>query len=46
MEFKVANPEALPDAAKWLIDNAGDKRVFVFQAPMGAGKNYIYKSNM
>ena len=44
MEFKVANPEALPDAAKWLIDNAGDKRVFVFQAPMGAGKTTFIKA--
>jgi len=44
MKFKVANPEALADAAKWLIENAGDKRVFVFQAPMGAGKTTFIKA--
>lgn len=44
MEFKVANPEGLADAAKWLIDQAGDKRVFVFQAPMGAGKTTFIKA--
>ncbi|GGE25358.1 MULTISPECIES: tRNA (adenosine(37)-N6)-threonylcarbamoyltransferase complex ATPase subunit type 1 TsaE [Sphingobacterium] len=44
MEFKVANPEGLADAAKWLIDQAGNKRVFVFQAPMGAGKTTFIKA--
>lgn len=44
MEFKVAHPEALADAAKWLIEQAGNKRVFVFQAPMGAGKTTFIKA--
>lgn len=44
MEFKVANPEGLADAAKWLIDQAGNKRVFVFQAPMGAVKTTFIKA--
>lgn len=44
MEFKVANPEGLAEAAKWLIDQAGNKRVFVFQAPMGAGKTTFIKA--
>jgi len=42
MEYRVANTESLPAAAAWLIENAGDKRVFVFQAPVGAGTiNFI-----
>ena len=44
MEFKVANPGALPDAAKWLIEQNTDKRVFVFQAAMGAGKTTFIKA--
>ena len=44
MEFKVANPGALPDAAKWLIEHNTDKRVFVFQAAMGAGKTTLIKA--
>lgn len=44
MEFKVANPAGLADAAKWLIDRAGNKRVFVFQAAMGAGKTTFIKA--
>ncbi len=44
MEFKVANPEALAEAAEWLIKNADNKRVFVFQAPMGAGKTTFIKA--
>ena len=44
MEFKVANLEALTNAAKWLIENTGDKRVFIFQAPMGAGKTTFIKA--
>ncbi|MGX1641385.1 tRNA (adenosine(37)-N6)-threonylcarbamoyltransferase complex ATPase subunit type 1 TsaE [Sphingobacterium mizutaii] len=44
MEYRVANTESLPAAAAWLIENAGDKRVFVFQAPMGAGKTTFIKA--
>ncbi|WP_156305802.1 tRNA (adenosine(37)-N6)-threonylcarbamoyltransferase complex ATPase subunit type 1 TsaE [Sphingobacterium endophyticum] len=44
MEFKVANPGSLPDAAKWLIEQNPDKRVFVFQAGMGAGKTTFIKA--
>lgn len=44
MEHRVANTESLPAAAAWLIENAGDKRVFVFQAPMGAGKTTFIKA--
>lgn len=44
MEYRVANTECLPAAAAWLIENAGDKRVFVFQAPMGAGKTTFIKA--
>lgn len=44
MEYRVANIESLPAAAAWLIENAGDKRVFVFQAPMGAGKTTFIKA--
>ncbi|MBV2226455.1 MAG: tRNA (adenosine(37)-N6)-threonylcarbamoyltransferase complex ATPase subunit type 1 TsaE [Sphingobacterium mizutaii] len=44
MEYRVANTESLPAAAAWLIENAGNKRVFVFQAPMGAGKTTFIKA--
>ena len=44
MEYRVANTESLPAAAAWLIENAGEKKVFVFQAPMGAGKTTFIKS--
>ncbi len=44
MKYRVANTECLPAAAAWLIENAGDKRVFVFQAPMGAGKTTFIKA--
>ncbi|WP_312695893.1 tRNA (adenosine(37)-N6)-threonylcarbamoyltransferase complex ATPase subunit type 1 TsaE [Sphingobacterium mizutaii] len=44
MEYRVANTEGLAAAAAWLIENAGEKRVFVFQAPMGAGKTTFIKA--
>src|SRR5690606_3950415 len=44
MEFKAANLEALTNAAKWLIENTGAKRVFIFKAPMGEGKTTFIKA--
>ncbi len=38
MEIKVRSLEELPAAARSFINAIGDRRVFTFDAPMGAGK--------
>ncbi len=43
MEFIASNLEDLPAAATWLLQQANDKRVFFFKAPMGAGKTSFIK---
>lgn len=43
MEFIASNLEDLPAAATWLLHQANDKRVFIFKAPMGAGKTSFIK---
>ena len=43
MEFIASNLEDLPAAATWLLQQANDKRVFIFKAPMGAGKTSFIK---
>lgn len=44
MEYSVQQPDELRNAAAWLFDHAGDSRVFIFKAPMGAGKTTFIKS--
>ncbi|HIY75155.1 MAG TPA: tRNA (adenosine(37)-N6)-threonylcarbamoyltransferase complex ATPase subunit type 1 TsaE [Candidatus Sphingobacterium stercorigallinarum] len=44
MEYTVDHIDQLPQAAKWLLQQAGTKRVFLFQAPMAAGKTTFIKS--
>ncbi len=43
MEFIASKLEDLPEAAAWLLQQANDKRVFIFKAPMGAGKTSFIK---
>ncbi len=43
MEFIASKLEDLPAAAAWLLQQANDKRVFIFKAPMGAGKTSFIK---
>lgn len=45
MEEIILNSLAdLPDLASLLIKSAGEKRVFLFEAPMGAGKTTLIKA--
>ncbi len=44
MEYNVQQPDELRNAAAWLFDHTGDSRVFIFKAPMGAGKTTFIKS--
>jgi len=43
MEFIASSLEDLPAAASWLLQQANDKRVFIFKAAMGAGKTSFIK---
>ena len=38
MEIRIRSLAELPEAARSFIDAIGDRRVFTFDAPMGAGK--------
>lgn len=41
MEIKIPSLSALPDAARAFIEAIGERRVFAFVAPMGAGKTTL-----
>ena len=43
MEFVAASLADLPAAADWLLEQSAEKRVFIFKAPMGAGKTSFIK---
>ncbi|GAA4145830.1 tRNA (adenosine(37)-N6)-threonylcarbamoyltransferase complex ATPase subunit type 1 TsaE [Sphingobacterium kyonggiense] len=43
MEFVAASIADLPAAADWLLEQSAENRVFVFKAPMGAGKTSFIK---
>lgn len=44
MELEVSNENELPLAANKLIEFAGNRRCFLFDAPMGAGKTTFIKA--
>ncbi|MGO1597747.1 MAG: tRNA (adenosine(37)-N6)-threonylcarbamoyltransferase complex ATPase subunit type 1 TsaE [Sphingobacterium sp.] len=44
MELILDNIDQLPQAAAWLIEQSEGKKVFIFQAPMGAGKTTLIKA--
>lgn len=44
MKSTTAHIDQLPEAAAWLLQQARGRKVFVFQAPMGAGKTTLIKS--
>ncbi len=44
MQVLVAKPEQLADAAKSLLDDVPDGRVFAFAGEMGAGKTSLIKA--
>lgn len=43
LEILLKNQSDLPAAAKTILEFAGDTRVFLFYAPMGAGKTSLIK---
>lgn len=44
MELKVSNLNELPQAAKKILEFAGDNRIFLFYGDMGAGKTTLIKA--
>jgi tRNA threonylcarbamoyladenosine biosynthesis protein TsaE len=44
LELDISDPQQLPEAAKKLLEFAGDIKVFAFEAEMGAGKTTFIKS--
>jgi len=44
LELDISNPADHPAAAKALLDWAGSEKVFLFEAPMGAGKTTFIKA--
>lgn len=44
MEFEVNNLSDLPNVAEQLLNFAGDKKVFIFEGDMGAGKTTFIKT--
>jgi len=43
MVYKVDNLEALQEVAQGIVENYGDKSIFAFYGPMGAGKTTLIK---
>lgn len=43
LAIDISSPESLPEAAARLLEFAGHGRVFLFDAPMGAGKTTFIK---
>lgn len=44
MELKVSNLNELPQAARKILEFAGDNRIFLFYGDMGAGKTTLIKA--
>lgn len=44
LSITVRSTDELPEAAKLLLDFAGPSRIFLFNAPMGAGKTTLIKA--
>lgn len=44
MKIEIKNKRQLPHAARELLKHSGDKRIFAFYGPMGAGKTTIIKA--
>jgi len=43
-EISVSSPQELDEAAKVILEQAGNERIFIFRGSMGAGKTTLIKS--
>lgn len=44
MDTKIYGIDQLDDIASWVVDKAGEERIWVFKGEMGAGKTTLVKS--
>lgn len=44
MDTKIYGLDQLDDIASWVVDKAGEERIWVFKGEMGAGKTTLVKS--